>query len=123
AALNTLRGGKFALDVAAIAGTIAAGGLSWWDLVLVPLVASLTNQLVELMGKGFVDSQREQTRARQQQLLVDRVATPLSEWLSQWPASGGSSFERLQQALKRIPEGLKQLHALMVQRQTRPAVP
>src|SRR5581483_91860 len=53
--LNSLRGGKFAIDVAAIAGTIAAGP-TLWDFVLVPLVTSLTHQLVELLGYQVVES-------------------------------------------------------------------
>jgi hypothetical protein len=110
--LNSLRGGKFALDVAAIGGTIAAtlsAGIPLWDFVLVPLVASLTHQLVELLGYQVVESQREATRQRQQMLMVQHLSTPLGEWLTAWPATGGSAFERLQTALRRIPPALQQL--------------
>jgi hypothetical protein len=114
AVLNTLRGGKFAVDVAAIAGTVTATvlspGLHWWaDFILVPLAASMTHQLVELLGYQVVESQREATRQRQQELMVQHLATPLAEWLAGWPATGGSMFERLQLALKRIPPALEQL--------------
>jgi hypothetical protein len=109
--LNTLRGSKFALDVAAIGGTLAAGGIAWHDLILVPLVASLTHQLVELLGKSVVDAQREQTRERQQALMKQHLSAPLAEWLTQWPATGGSDFERLQLALRRIPAAVAQLDA------------
>jgi hypothetical protein len=111
ALLNTLRGGKFALDVAAIGGTLAAGGINWHDFILVPLVASLTHQLVELLGKSVVDTQREQTRERQQALMKQHLSAPLAEWLTQWPATGGSDFERLQLALRRIPAAVAQLDA------------
>jgi hypothetical protein len=111
--LNTLRMSKFGLEVAAIAGTVAAAGLSLWDLIWVPLSASLTHQLVEWLGKGYVDAQREQTRQKQQELLTRRLSGPMSQWLVKWPASGGSEFERLQLALKRIPEGVRQLDALV----------
>jgi GTP-binding protein EngB required for normal cell division len=111
AVLNTLRVGKLGLETAAIAGTIIAGGLSWWDLLWVPLASGLTNQLVELLGKGYVEAQREATRRRQQELLTRTLSSPLAEWLVQWPASGGSEFGRLQQALRRIPDGLRQLDA------------
>jgi hypothetical protein len=110
--LNSLRGGKFALDLAAIAGTItatAASGLIWPDFILVPLVASLTHQLVELLGYQVVESQRETTRQRQQQLMVQHLSMPLAEWLTGWPATGGSQFERLQLALRRIPPTIQQL--------------
>ncbi len=108
-ALNTLRGTKFALDVAAISGTLIAGGLSPWDLVLVPLAASITQQLVELLGMQYVDSQRERARLRQQSLVTQYISGPLGEWLAQWPASGGSAYERLNLALRRIPVCLRQL--------------
>jgi 50S ribosome-binding GTPase len=111
AVLNTLRGSKFALDAAAIGGTLAAGGINWHDFILVPLVASLTHQLVELLGKTVVDAQREQTRERQQALMKQHLSAPLSEWLTQWPATGGSDFERLQLALRRIPTAIAQLES------------
>jgi len=111
AVLNTLRGSKFALDAAAIGGTLAAGGINWHDFILVPLVASLTHQLVELLGKTVVDAQREQTRERQQALMKQHLSAPLAEWLTQWPATGGSDFERLQLALRRIPTAITQLEA------------
>jgi hypothetical protein len=109
--LNTLRGSKFALDMAAIAGTVVAGGISWHDFILVPIVASLTHQLVELLGKQVVEAQREQTRERQQALLKQYVSGPLTAWLAQWPATGGSEFERLQLALRRIPPAVRDLEA------------
>jgi len=111
ALLNTLRGSKFALDAAAIGGTLAAGVINWHDFILVPLVASLTHQLVELLGKTVVDAQREQTRERQQALMKQHLSAPLAEWLTQWPATGGSDFERLQLALRRIPTAIAHLEA------------
>lgn len=111
ALLNTLRGGKFAIDVAAIAGAIVAGGPGWSDLILVPLAASATHQLVELLGRQYVDSQREMTRQRLQALMAQQISNPLAEWLTQWPATGGSTYERLQLALRRIPAAVEQLDA------------
>jgi hypothetical protein len=122
AVLNTLRGSKFALDVAAVGGTLAAGGITWHDFILVPLVASLTHQLVELLGRQVVEVQREQTRERQQLLMKQHLSAPLAEWLTQWPATGGSDFERLQLALRRIPDAIVQLNE-RVQMATRDAAP
>jgi hypothetical protein len=122
AVLNTLRGSKFALDLAAIGGTLAAGGITWHDFILVPLVASLTHQLVELLGKQVVDTQREQTRERQQALMKQYLSAPLAEWLVQWPATGGSEFERLQLALRRIPAAIAQLDARVQTALREPAV-
>jgi hypothetical protein len=112
AVLNTLRGGKFAIDVAAIAAAVVAGGATvWHDFILVPLAASVTQGLVDLLGKQYVDTRREEARARQQALVDQYLSGPLAEWLAQWPATGGSAYERLQQALRRIPLGLQQLDA------------
>ena len=80
--LYSLRGGKFALDVAAVAGSVAAGGIGWQDFIIAPLVASLTHQLVELLGWQVVDAQREQTRHRQQELLKQQLSGPMAEWLT-----------------------------------------
>ena len=76
-----------------------------------PLAASITHQLVELLGKQYVDTQREQARNRQQALVAQYISGPLAEWLTQWPATGGSAFERLQLALRRIPRRVQQLEA------------
>jgi GTP-binding protein EngB required for normal cell division len=117
ALLNTLRGGKLALDVAGIASSIAllpAGHLVW-AVVAVPLAASATQMLVEAFGKTYVESQREQTRRRQQDLARQYISAPLAEWLIQWPISGGSSFERLQQALRRIPESIGKVKEMVEQ--------
>jgi hypothetical protein len=109
AKLNTLRGVKLAFDVGAIGGTLAAGGIGLQDLVLVPLIAAITHQLVELLGRQYVENQREMARQRQAALLAQYVSSPLCEWLTKWPATGGSAFERLQLALKRIPPAVQQL--------------
>jgi hypothetical protein len=108
-ALNVLRGTKFALEIGTITGTVLHFGLNPWDLLLVPLAASVTHQLVELLGKQYVDSQREQARSRQMAMMKQNISVPTAEWLTQWPSTGGSTFERLRLALKRIPEGLLQL--------------
>jgi hypothetical protein len=121
ALLNTLRGSKFALDAAAIGGTLVAGGINWHDFILVPLVASVTHQLVELLGRSVVDAQREQTRERQQALMKQHLSIPLAEWLTQWPATGGSDFERLQLALRRIPTAIAQLESRVQQSMREPA--
>ncbi len=109
-ALNTLRGTKFAMEIAAIGAAIAAGGISVMDFVWVPLAASVTQQLVELLGQQYVENQREQTRARQQALVTQYISGPLAQWLMAWPSTGGSEYERLQQALKRVPAAVQSLN-------------
>jgi hypothetical protein len=115
-ALTALRGGKFAIDVAAIAATLVVGHIGVQDIILVPLAASMTHQLVEWFGAAYVDNQREQTRNRQMALVDQYISTPLAEWLTQWPATGGSNYERLQEALKRVPPGVQQLDQAVTQK-------
>jgi hypothetical protein len=119
AKLNALRGGKLLIDSAGIATALAAGGLNAWDFVLVPLAASLTHQLVEWFGQSYVITRREQARQRQKELVEKHLAGPMAEWLTAWPATGGSSFERLQQVLRRVPAALKQLDAAVSARLAR----
>jgi hypothetical protein len=57
-----------------------------------------------------VDNQREQARGRQQALVTQYMSGPLAEWLAQWPATGGSAYERLQLALRRIPAAIHELN-------------
>jgi hypothetical protein len=114
--LNTLRGGKLALDVAAITGAVVAGAHLWQDIILVPVAAAVTHQLVELLGKQYVESQREAARQRQQALMAQYISAPLAEWLTNWPATGGSAYERLQLALRRLPDAVRQLHDVVEQR-------
>jgi hypothetical protein len=113
AALNTLRGTKFSLEVAAIGGTLVAGGINLFDLVLVPLSASVVNLLVELLGKQYVDYQREQTRSRQEAMVTQYVSAPLKEWLTQWPATEGSVYEQLHLILRRFPGNVEQIETLV----------
>jgi len=37
-------------------GRLVAGGIPWLDFILVPVVASLTQQVVELLGRSVVDA-------------------------------------------------------------------
>lgn len=107
--LNTFRTGKLAVDAAAIGATIVQGGIGVHDIILVPLVASVTHHLAEWLGKEYVEGHREKTRERQQTILHEQFSTPMAEWLARWPATGGSAFERLQLALTRLPGAIASL--------------
>src|SRR5262249_22554433 len=112
--LNTLRGGKFAMDISAIvAAVVTAGHTLALNVLLVPLAAAVTQQLAEWLGAQYVENQREQTRARQEALMRTNIAVPLGKWLEEWPSTGGSAYERLHTALKRIPPDLEKLNDLV----------
>jgi GTP-binding protein EngB required for normal cell division len=112
--LNSLRSGNFALDLAAIGSALTIGHLGLHDVVLVPLMASIKQQIVELLGKQYVDNQREQIRHRQQLLVTRYISTPMSDWLAEWPATGGSTYEHLKTTLTRVPEAIEQLDLAIV---------
>ncbi|MCE9533905.1 MAG: GTPase domain-containing protein [Planctomycetes bacterium] len=104
--LASLRVGKLLLDGAAIGLGIWAGGLAWPSLIFVPLFASATHQVVEIVVWQMVDHKRSQIRSRKEKLVNQTIAEPLADWLAEWPATGGSAYERLQLTLRRIPEGI-----------------
>jgi hypothetical protein len=121
-ALNTFRGAKLTLEVGVIAGTIATAGLlNWINLVLIPLATTATNQLIELLGQKYVENQKEQAKSRQQMMVTQHLSGPLADWLIQWPATGGSTYERLQQILHRLPANIGQLEAAVEERLKQPA--
>jgi hypothetical protein len=108
--LYTLRGGKLAADVAVIAGVIyMAWGVSWYTLLLIPVGVSATHQAAELMVRGAAETARARVRSQRETLVTTALSNPLAGWLAEWPATGGSSFERLQQVLRRVPPMIKQL--------------
>ena len=80
-ALSSLPGGSTGfLIVVNVMFFLLAFFLDFFELafILVPLVASLTHQLVELLGRQVVDSQREQARQRQQALMHQHLSAPLA---------------------------------------------
>jgi hypothetical protein len=112
-ALNALRGLKFGIEVAGISGAVVTFGLSPWDLVWPFLIAPVVQEITEYLGKEYVDMQREKTREHQRELFQRALAGPLEELLIRWPVTGGSTFERLQSALRRIPEDARELVELV----------
>lgn len=118
-ALNAFRGTKFTAEVGLIlggAGTVlASGGLSLPFVIaaaaLAPLSASVVQMLTEFFGMQYVDFHREQARARQEALVSQHISVPLADWLTNWPTTGGSAYERLQLVLRRMPENLQKLEA------------
>jgi hypothetical protein len=108
-ALNAFRGTKFTLEVTAIIGSFVSAGL--WGFAIIPLTSSVIQLLTEFFGKQYVDFHREQTRNRQQALVTQHISGPLMEWLTHWPTTGGSAYERLLTILRRFPQNLAQLEA------------
>ena len=110
AALYILRGGKFAVDLAVIGAVIyTAWGASWYYLLLMPVGVSATHQTAELVVRGVAETTRMRVRHQHETLVSSALTQPLATWLAEWPATGGTSFEKLQQVLRRVPATIKQL--------------
>ena len=45
-------------------------------------------------------------------IVSQALSGPMAEWLARWPATGGSAYEKLQGALRRVPETIANLKAL-----------
>jgi hypothetical protein len=115
AALVVLRALKLVLDVIAIVLAIWAGGWDWLTLILIPIFVSIAHQLVELVVRQYVEGKRSAIRARKMAIVSQAVSGPLADWLTKWPATGGSAYEKLQAALRRVPETIAQLKRLAEQ--------
>ena len=84
----------------------------WWLLLLIPAV-SITRHAVEVIVGAIVNRERNKLRAEREALLKSQLSTPLQTWLADWPTSGGTSLERLQQVLTRIPASIRELGTLV----------
>ena len=110
ALLYTLRIGKFALDLFVIGLILYLTWVpSWYHLLLIFVAVSVTHQVCELLVRGVVESARMRIRNQREALVRSSLTSPLAAWLSEWPATGGSSIEKLQQVLRRVPETIRLL--------------
>jgi GTP-binding protein EngB required for normal cell division len=108
--LNTLRGFKFSFEAAGLTTAIMTAGthLLLYPLLL-PFAASITQGLTEVLGKKYVDAQREKARDRQRVLFEQTLATPLAGELSAWPGSLIPTLPELRGVVDRLPLQLAEL--------------
>ena len=116
-ALGSLRIFKLLLDLAAVALGLWVGNFGLISAVWAMIFVSIEHQVVELIVRQFVDQKREQTRSRKQLMVNQYLSAPMADWLTQWPATGGSTYEKLQMALRRVPNTIRQIAELIVQKQ------
>ncbi|OWK34709.1 GTPase domain-containing protein [Fimbriiglobus ruber] len=122
--LAVIRLGVVALDLTAAGAVVwATWPPNWYLLLLVPLAVSLTRQCVELGVWQVVDAGRNRLRDHREALLAEHLAGPLAAWLNDWPTSGGSSVERLQLVLTRIPATIRDLATMAAQQAPAPTTP
>ncbi len=108
--LYTLRAGKLAIDLLIIVVILWLAWVpSWYHFLLIILCVSLAHQAVELIVSGWTETVRKRIRGQRESLVARELTNPLATWLTEWPATGGSSIEKLQQVLRRVPETIRQL--------------
>lgn len=114
--LASLRVGKLMLDATAVGLAFWAGGLTWFTIIYVLIFASLAHQLVEIIVWQIVEQKRAAMKSRRESMVNQFLAEPLADWLAQWPSTGGSAYERLQMTMRRVPQSIRELSALVEQR-------
>ena len=67
--------------------------------------------VTDLAVRWRVERERSAARAQREQLLADTVTRPLAAWLEARPLAGGTSTERLQAILHRVPAAVRALAA------------
>jgi hypothetical protein len=108
--LYTLRGGKLVADAFGVFAVLYFTWVpSWYHFLLLPIVVSVTHQLTELIARGAAETARARVRNQRETLVETALTGPLGQWLGEWPATGGSSFEKLQQVLQRVPDEIRKL--------------
>lgn len=122
-ALGSLRIFKLLLDLFAIGLALWVGNFGWMSIIWAMLFVSIEHQIVELIVRQIVEQKREQTRARKQLMVNQYISAPMADWLTQWPSTGGSTYEKLNMALRRVPATIRQLAEVIVEKQQRPATP
>jgi hypothetical protein len=80
-----------------------------WLLLLAPLGVSATHQFAELATRGVAEGARTRIRSHRESLVTNSLSAPLAQWLAEWPTTGGTSFEKLQQVLRRVPDAIRQM--------------
>lgn len=121
--LNVLRGAIITLDVVVIVLVVwLTWPPGWWLLLLIPAL-SITRHAVEVIVGAIVNRERNKLRAEREALLKSQLTNPLQNWLAEWPTSGGTSLERLQQVLTCIPASIRELGTLLIPKPTNPAEP
>jgi hypothetical protein len=108
--LEGLRYGKIAVDaIAVIAVVVWTWVPSWYHFLLIPVAAAISHTIAELIVRWRVESIRSAARVKREAQLADQVSGPIARWLDDRPVADGSSVERLQIILRRVPEMIRDL--------------
>lgn len=99
--LNTLRATKLTVELGSIGGILLTGGLSIWDVVWLPLAASLVQALTEYLGQQYVETRRAEARNAQLAILERSLLEPL--WRQLGSCQPTQDWWELEQTLSKLP--------------------
>jgi hypothetical protein len=123
--LNGLRAGVIAVDLVVIGLVVwlcFALESAWWLLLIIPGV-SITRHVVEFVVTRLVDGGRNRLKREREVMVEDQLTGPMAAWLGDWPTTGGSSLEKLQTVLRRVPDTIRELATIAEPPALGPAVP
>ncbi|MFO0938253.1 MAG: GTPase domain-containing protein [Gemmataceae bacterium] len=112
--VNGLRGIKITAEVAVVIFTIwYFWQWNWWIILLVPLSLALVHQIAEWCVRLLVETARARVRGQRMALVSAQLTTPLAVWLAELPMTEGTSIERLNQILARVPDAIQRVTGSM----------
>lgn len=114
--LNSLRSLKFSVEAGLIIMVLLSGGINIWDPIIIVVITPLIQEITEFFGKQYVETRKAEARQRQKELMSQTVAKPLRDWLVSRPTTDGSSLERLEQIVQRLPQNLGRVRDAVQQR-------
>lgn len=110
ALLNVIRYGKLALEILTVLLLIYwLWPPGWLMLLAIPLGVYFIHQIAEWIIRLTVETARAKIRSKRLGLVTKHLTGPLEAWLNELPASQGSSIERLNQVLSRVPNTIKEI--------------
>ncbi len=112
--LNGIRVGAVTLDLITIGAILWLTWVpSWYHFLLIPLGVALTRHGLEAIVGATINAGRNRVRAKREALLHEHLSGPVARWLGDWPSSGGSTLEKLQLILHRVPELIRAIAPIM----------
>lgn len=108
--VNGLRGIKIAMEITAVLFILGYfWPWNWWLILLVPLSLALVHQIAEGIVRVRVETARAKVRGQRMSLVTNHLTAPLASWLAELPIAEGTSLERLNQILARVPDAIKRV--------------
>jgi len=117
AVLNSLRATRITTDSAAVALAIKTGGIGFQDLVITPLMLSVTSLLAEsalgsYIGRLEMELKQKQLATVKQQLFIESITVPMSRLPEQMEQKNRFNIpldqvEQVEQQLKEKKHGLR----------------